>query len=98
MNFAINLFGCALAEIAMLRNLATQEDLLFLLAEGDRTEARHAELADHLASKLGRLLNVVPGPRGHGVKENLYRAPATHHDGESGFEIVTGVSVLVVER
>ena len=37
----------------MLRDLAAEEDLLFLLAEGQRTEAAHAVLADHAAGEVG---------------------------------------------
>src|SRR6266849_6238849 len=38
LNFFVDLDRGGLAVIAMLRNLAAQEDLLFLFAEGQRTE------------------------------------------------------------
>src|SRR5688500_3899376 len=41
-----------LGEIAMLRDLAAQKDLLFLLAEGQRAEFAHAPFANHLASEV----------------------------------------------
>src|SRR5215472_13401934 len=37
-HFLVNLDGSVFAVVAMLRDLAAQEDLLFLLAEGQRTE------------------------------------------------------------
>src|ERR1039457_5608145 len=46
-NFEIDLPCGLLAEVAMLRNFSAQEDLLFLLAEGKRTQAAHAVLANH---------------------------------------------------
>src|SRR5215216_129233 len=46
-------------EITMLRNLASEEDLLFLLAEGQRTHVRHAIFANHRARELSRTLDIV---------------------------------------
>src|ERR1019366_6106938 len=51
-NFEIDLPRRLLAEVAMLCNLAAQEDLLFLFAESKRTEAAHAVLADHAAGEV----------------------------------------------
>ena len=49
----------------MLRDLAAQEDLLFLLAEGERTQPAHAVFADHLACEFRCTLDVVAGTGGH---------------------------------
>src|SRR5678815_3279391 len=42
LHFRIDLDRCGLAVVAMLRNLAAQEDLLFLLAEGEWSQVAHA--------------------------------------------------------
>src|SRR5256885_55438 len=67
----INLHGGAFAKVAMLRDLAAQEYLLFLFAVSNRAESGHAELANHLARQLGRLLDIVAGTGGHGVEEQF---------------------------
>ena len=78
--------------VAMLCDLAAQEDLLFLLAEGKRTECAHAPLADHLARDFGGPLDVVACASGHVVKEDLFGDAAAHQDGKLRFEIVLGSS------
>ena len=71
----------------MLRDLAAEEDLLFLFAESQRPERRHAELANHLARQFGCLLDVVAGAGRHRVQEQLFGEPSAHHDRELTFEI-----------
>src|SRR3954454_3216537 len=56
-HFFVNLLRGLLAEVAMLIDLASQEDLLVLLAESDWTEWAHAELANHAAGEIGSLFN-----------------------------------------
>src|SRR6202046_3777059 len=51
-NLGVNLVSGLVGEVAVLCDLASEEDLLFLLAEGHRSEAAHAEFADHLAGKF----------------------------------------------
>jgi hypothetical protein len=46
-HFLVDLDGRGLGVILMLSELAAEEDGLFLLAEGGRTEIGHAPLADH---------------------------------------------------
>src|SRR5579872_2173179 len=82
----------------MLRNLASEEDLLILLAEGDRTHWAHAEFAHHAAGRIAGLLDVVAGAGGHLLEEDFLGGAAAHHNGQAGFEIVLGIRVLVVER
>src|SRR4051812_5869999 len=54
------------AVVLVLRDLAAEEDLLFLLAERQRPHrVAHAPLADHLAREFGRALEVVAGAGGH---------------------------------
>ena len=82
----------------MLGDFAAQEDLLFALAEAQRTQFAHAPLADHLASHVGGALDVVAGAGGDVVHEDLFGDAAAHQDGQLRFEIVLVVAVLVVER
>src|SRR5205807_1415542 len=61
-DFFVDLDRSGFAVVAMLVDLAAQEDLLFLLAESKRTQFAHAELANHLARQLGRAFDVVSRP------------------------------------
>ena len=94
-NLGVDLLGGVVGEVAVLGDLAAEEDLLLLLAEGHRTELRHAELADHLAGEFGGALDVVAGAGGHLLEEDLFGAAAAHEGGEPGFEILLGDGVLV---
>ncbi len=94
-NLGVDLLGGVVGEVAVLCDLAAEEDLLFLLAEGHRTEFAHAELADHLASEFGGALDVAAGAGGHLLEEDLFGATTAHEGGEAGFEIVLGDGVLV---
>ena len=70
-----------LGVVGGLREVAAEEDLLFLLAEGHRTELlAHAPLADHLARELGRLLDVVAGAGRHVAEDQLFRGAAAEED------------------
>src|SRR5579859_2844919 len=82
----------------MLTDFATEEDLLFLLAESNRTERAHTELAHHAAREIGSLLDIVSGARSHLAEECLFGNTAAHHDGQASLEVLLGVSVLVVDR
>ena len=82
----------------MLIDLATQEDLLFLLAEGNRTKRAHSKLTHHAAGKIGSLLDIVTGAGRHLSKEGFFRYAAAHHDGQARLQIFLGVSVLIVDR
>src|SRR6185503_1468600 len=48
LHFLVNLNRRSLAVIAVLGNFPTEEDLLFFLTEGQRSEIAHTEFADHL--------------------------------------------------
>src|ERR1700757_4554088 len=60
-NLSVDLPRRLLGEIAMLRDLASKKDLLFLLAEGQRTQSAHAVFANHLACEVSRPLDIVAG-------------------------------------
>ena len=64
-DLGIDLASGFLGVIAVLGDFAAEEDLLLLLAEGERTELAHAPLADHLAGNFGGALDIVAGAGGH---------------------------------
>ena len=97
-NFAVDLDCRIFTEVAMLRDLTAKEDLLILLAESDRTQSAHAELANHLASQLGSLLNVVAGAGSHRAQEQLLGQASAHHDCQPRLQIITRIGVFIVER
>ena len=97
-HFGIDLPRRLFGEVAVLGDLAAQEDLLFLLAEGKRAEAAHAVFADHLAGQVGGALDVVARAGRHLLQENLLGDAAAHQDGELRLEIIPGDGVLVVFR
>src|SRR5215467_5272019 len=69
--FLVNLDRRSLAVVAVLGNFASEEDLLFFLAEGQRSKITHAEFADHLAGHFGGSLDVIACAGAHLVQENL---------------------------
>src|SRR6185503_3400007 len=79
----------------MLSDLAAEEDLLFLLAVGDRTEAGHSKLAHHLSRKLGCLLDVVRSAGRHVIEENLFGDSPAHHYRDLTFEVIARVRVAI---
>ena len=68
-DLAIDLDGGVFAVVTVLADLAAQEDLLFLLAEGERAKIAHAPLANHLARHFGGPFDVVAGAGAHLVEE-----------------------------
>src|SRR5215470_12177002 len=95
----VDLDGRGLGVLRALREIAPQEDLLLLLAEGDRTELlAHAPLAHHLPRQLGGALEVVTRAGGHVAEHELLGGAATEQDGEVHQEEVLRVRVAVVER
>jgi len=95
-NLGIDLAGGLLRVVAVLGELAAKEDLLFLLAEGKRTELAHAPFADHLAGDFSGPLDVISGAGGHGLEEDFLGDAAPHHDRQLAFQIDAVVGVLVV--
>ena len=62
LHFLVDLERRVFAVVLVLRDLAAEEDLLFLLAEGERPHrVAHAPLAHHPARQLGGALEVVAG-------------------------------------
>ncbi len=97
-HFEVDLAGRLLAEVAMLSDLAAEEDLLFLLAEGERTEAAHAVLADHAAGEVGCRFDIAAGAGGHLVEEDLLSHASAVGRSQAGFKILAGVVVAIVRQ
>src|SRR5262245_8553943 len=65
LDLAVDHDGRVLAVVLLARHFPAEEDVLLVLAEGERTQlVGHPPLADHLAGHLGGLLEVVAGARG----------------------------------
>ena len=90
-DLVVDLERGALGVVGGLREVAAEEDLLFLLAEGQRAELlAHAPLADHLAGELGRALDVVAGAGGHVTEDELLGDAAAEEDREVVLEELAG--------
>src|SRR5215467_6500084 len=88
-----------LAVVLLAGHLAAEEDVLLVLAERERAElVGHAPLADHLASHLGGLLEVVAGTGGLLVQHDLLGGAAAQQDRDAIDQVVLRVVVLVVDR
>src|SRR5262245_1651794 len=99
LHFLIDLERGVLAVVLVLRDLAAEEDLLFLLSEGERTHrVAHAPLADHPAGELGRALEVVAGAGGEAVHRDLFGDAAAEENRNLIAQIVPRVVVLLVGR
>ena len=87
------------AVVLVLRDLAAEEDLLLLLAEGERAHrVAHAPLAHHAARHLGRALEVVAGAGRQAVHRDLLGDAAAEQNRDLIVEVVARVVVLLVDR
>ena len=84
---------CAVASLTACARSASKA--LPGLAIGERTERRHAELADHVLRDVGGALDVVRRAARHVVHEELFGHPAAHQDGDLRFQETLGVRVTV---
>src|ERR1700722_3074835 len=84
--------------IAMLVDLASQEDCFVFFPERERTELAHAPFAHHVASDFRRALDVVARAGGDVTEENFLGRATAHQYCEHGLEIFARVRVLVVFR
>src|SRR2546426_3968561 len=91
--------GGVLAVVFRPGDLAAEEDVLFVLPEGEWPEpVRHAPLADHLARHLGRLLQIVARAGGLLVQHDLFGGPPAEQDRNTVDQVLLRVVVLVVNR
>ncbi len=99
LHFLIDAERRVLAVVLVLRDLAAEEDLLFLLAEGERTHrVAHAPLADHPAGQIGGALEVVAGAGRDAADGDLLGDAAAEQDRDLILEVLARVVVLLVDR
>src|SRR5205823_3589379 len=98
-NLFVDLRRHLIGVVALLADLAAQEDHLLLLTEGQRAElVAHAVLRNHRAGKVGGLLDVVGGTGGRVTEHDLLGDVAPQHPGELVLEFALGVEVSVLGR
>ena len=89
LHFLIDLERRVFAVVLVLRDLAAEEDLLFLLTEGQRPHRiAPAPIADHLARQLGGALEVVAGAGGDVAGGDLFSDAASEQDADLIDQIV----------
>ena len=91
--------GDLVAVVALLADLAAEEDQLVALAEGQRAElVAHAELGDHPAGQVGRLLDVVAGAGRRVAEDQPLGDVAAEQPGDLVLELGLGLEVAVLVR
>src|SRR5579883_1619292 len=69
---AVDFDSCLFGVILMERDIATEKDLLFFAAKGDRSEVfAHAPFADHLARKFRGFFDIVACACGNVAEDDL---------------------------
>src|SRR5256885_13447597 len=95
-DFAVDLFGGGFAIIAGPRDVAAEEDVVFVLAALDHAHLlAHSPFANHPASDGRRLFDVAARAVGDVAENNFLRDASAHTDGETGDELVLAVGVFV---
>ncbi len=93
----VDLAGHVVRVVALLADLAAQEDQLVALAEGERPElVAHAELGDHAAGQVGRLLDVVGGAGGGVAEDEPLGGVAAEQAGDLVLELALALQVAVL--
>ena len=88
LDLGVDLERRVFAVVLVLRDLAAEEDLLFLLAEGERAHGvAHAPLADHPARQVGGALEVVAGAGRDVAGRQFLGDAAAEQDGDLVVEI-----------
>src|SRR5438270_2840494 len=99
LHLVVDLQRGVLAVILVLRDLAAEEDLLLLLAEGERSHrVAHAPLAHHAARELRGALEIVAGARGEAIHRDLLGDAAAEQDRDLVVQVIARVIVLLVGR
>ncbi len=98
-HFAVDLFGGGFAVIAVARQFAAEENVIFVLTVLDHAEFfAHAPFANHLAGHGGGHLDVA-GSAGRNIAENnFFRDAAAHFHGQTGKQFVFAISVFIFLR
>ena len=99
LHFLVDALRRVFAVVLGLRDLAAEEDLLFLLAERERAHVlAHAPFADHLAREFRDALEVVAGAGRQVPVRDLLGDAAAEQNRELILEVQPRVVVLVVHR
>src|SRR5581483_10722681 len=99
LHFLVDLDRGVFAVVLVLGDLAAEEDLLFLLAEGERPHrVAHAPLADHLARELGRAFEIVAGAGRQAVHRDLFGDAAAEENRDLILQVGARVVVFLVGR
>src|SRR5712691_8781478 len=89
--------GRLFAVVLRSRNLAAEEDMLLRFPKGQRPHlVRHAPLTDHLARDLGRLLEIIAGPGGLLLEDDLLGRAAAQQNGDLVYQVLLRVAVAIV--
>ena len=95
----VDRLGDLVGVVALLTDLAAEEDQLVALPEGQRAEpVAHAELGDHPASQVGRLLDVVRGARRRVAEDHPLGDVAAEQAGDLVLELGLRLEVAVLGR
>src|SRR6476659_9486771 len=88
-HFLVDLFGSRFAVIARTRNVATEENVIFVLAVFDHPHfLAHAPFANHATRNGGGASDVAARAVGDVAKDDFFRDPAAHGDCETGQQFV----------
>ena len=98
-HFLVDLFGGRFAVIARTRNVASEENVIFVFAVFDHAHfLAHAPFANH-ATRNGRgASDVAARAVGDVAEDNFLRDAAAHGDGETGEQFVLAIGVFVFLR
>ena len=97
-DLGVDFDGGLLGIVLGLRDVAAEEDLIFLFSERHRPEAlAHPPFADHTARQVGRFFEVVAGAGGRVAEHQFFRHPTAEHDGEALENIVFREGVPVID-
>ena len=92
----VNLRRCGVAAV---KYIAACKILVFLGFQSHETELLgHTVLGHHGSGHFGRLLDIIGGSRGHGLKYNLLRRPARHQLHQPCLQLLLGIEVLLLLR
>ncbi len=90
-HFSVDLLGHGVGVVALLADLAPQENQFLLLAIDAQTHLRaHAILSNHRPGQAGHLLQVVAGPGGDLTEDYFFGHAASQSGGNDGLELGAG--------
>src|SRR6266550_8610276 len=95
-HFLVDLFGGRFAVVARSRDVASEENVIFVFAVFDHAHfLAHAPLANHPARNSGGAFDVAACTVGDVTENNFFRDAAAHGDGQTGQQLVLAIGVFV---